>query len=66
MCAKLDFAEVTETEFDHDFRKIVVKCDECGNTTETSHFFCGEFLPISMYCVRCRKNTPCHSRYADV
>lgn len=62
---KIGFAEVEESDFDHDFREIVVECEECGNTTTTSHFWCGEFLPISMFCVRCMKHVAAHSYYKD-
>ena len=66
---KIGFEEVEEKTPEEsladDFRAIVVECDECGNTTTTSHFWCGEFLPISMFCVRCMKHVSAHSHYKD-
>ena len=61
----IGFEPVEESDFDHDFRELVVECDECGNTIITSHFWCGEFLPISMFCVRCMKHVAVHSHYKD-
>lgn len=38
-------------------------CEECGNKVSTWQFLEGELLPISMFCIKCGKNTACHSRY---
>ena len=46
-------------------REIVVECDECGHITTTTHLFCGEFLPISMYCICCKKHVPAHAHYKE-
>lgn len=54
-----------EESINESFNKIIVECDLCGNTTETCHFFCGEFLPIFMYCIRCKKHVPAHAHYKD-
>ena len=69
-CLKeIGFEEVADKTPDEalqdDFREIVVECDECGNTTITSHFMCGEFLPISMFCVRCMKYVSAHAHYRE-
>lgn len=63
--AVLEFVPIEDNEKELLDRKIIVTCDYCGNTTETSHFWCGTFLPISTYCVVCRKYRPAHARYAE-
>lgn len=57
---KLDFAPVEDDPFIVD---VVCTCEVCGNKVSTWQFLEGELLPISMFCIKCGKNTACHARY---